>query len=203
MRAYRLTFYVFAALVCGSVTIASAQAPPALSNDADTKEVAAYKLTMAAINKVDRAMRTAFVEMKKDPRFQERITLETELTTLRKKDEPTEAEQKRIEELEAKKEQLEASDPLQLNDAKNLDEMEAAIRKFPPLANALQQEGMTPREYSVLLMAMVQAAFAGGMQKSGMLKELPPGINAENVKFVLDHQAELQKMQQEWQTLGK
>src|SRR5688500_8512426 len=68
--------------------------------DADMKELASYTLTLETLNKVDRAMRAAFVEMKKDPRFAEAAKLEAELKALKKKEEPTEADEKRQEELE-------------------------------------------------------------------------------------------------------
>jgi hypothetical protein len=44
---------------------------------------------------------------------------------------------------------------------------------------------------------MIGASFAAGMQKAGMLKELPKEVNAENVKVILEHEAELQKLQEE------
>jgi len=40
------------------------------------------------------------------------------------------------------------------------------------------------------------------LKKSGALKTLPPGVNAENVQFVLDHEAEIQRLQQSWASLG-
>jgi hypothetical protein len=182
----RLLCFVLANLAFVSAGRAATQAVPSISNEPDAKELAAYHLTMDGVNKIDRVTRTMIVEMKKDP-----------------KDEPTDAERKQIEELEAKRSQLGDLDPSLLNDAKSLSEMEAAIGKFPPLAAALRQEGMAPREYATFMMAMVQAVLAAGMQKAGLVKALPEGINGENVKFVLDHQAELRKLQQQWEALGK
>ena len=63
---------------------------------------------------------------------------------------------------------------------------------------ALQREGLTPREYSKFLLAMFQASFAAGMQKSGLLKTTPDGTNPANIKWILDHEAELTAMQKAW-----
>ena len=80
--------------------------------------------------------------------------------------------------------------------------MEAGIKKLPPLANALQKNGISPHEYATFTMALLQAEMAAGLKKSGQLKSLPPGVNADNVQFVLDHDAEIQRIQQSWATLG-
>jgi hypothetical protein len=89
------------------------------------------------------------------------------------------------------------------NDAKTLDEMEKAVRQEPLLSGALAKAGMPPREFAKFTFAMVGASLAAGMQKAGMLKELPKEVNAENVKFILEHEAELQKLQQEMKGLEK
>ena len=52
------------------------------------------------------------------------------------------------------------------------------------------------------MMALVQASIAAGFKKSGMLKELPAGVNPENVKFVEEHEAELRAMQEKLNKLG-
>jgi hypothetical protein len=81
--------------------------------------------------------------------------------------------------------------------------MEARMRKYPPLVQALQREGIAPREYAKFWLAFIQAMFAQGFQKSGLIKELPKDINADNVKFVADHAAEIEAMQKELEALGK
>jgi hypothetical protein len=176
-----------------------------IQNDADAQEVASYRLTMEAVNKMKVAWRAAAEEARKDPKYQELGRLESELETLRKKDEPNEAEQARIEELSTKQEQLktELEGPGLFNDANTLNEMEAAVRKQPVLSVALAKAGMPPREFAKFTFAMVGAAFAAGMQKSGMLKELPKEVNPDNVKFILDHEVEFQKLQEEMKGLEK
>jgi hypothetical protein len=170
-----------------------------VQNDADAKEIASYRLTMDAVNKMAVAMRAAAEEAKKDPTYQEVDRVKTELEALRKKEEPSEAEQARIEELSTRQAALEQQieGPGLFNNANTLDDMEKAVRRQPLLSGALAKAGMSPREFAKFTSAMVAASFAAGMQKSGMLKELPKDVNADNVKFIIEHEAELQKLQQE------
>jgi hypothetical protein len=160
---------------------------------------------MEAVNKMAAAMRFAAEEAKKNPKYQELGRLETELEALKKKEEPTEAEQARIEELSAKHDELEKEieGPGLFNDANTLDEMEKAVRNEPLLSGALAKAGMPPREFAKFTFAMVGAAFAAGAQKAGMLKETPKGVNPDNVKFIIEHEAELQKLQEDLKGLGK
>ena len=171
--------------------------------DADMKELASYTLTLETLNKVDRAMRAMFVEIKKDPRFAESMKIEAELKALKKKEEPTEADDKRIEELEQRREALKDKDAMNMGNAQTLAEMAASIEKFPPMMAGLRAAGLTAREYSKFTMAMLQAGMAAGLQKAGMLKEIPAGTNPANVKFMIDHEEEFKKMQAAWEGLGK
>ena len=188
---------------CCVLAITLSLAAPALQTrgpaDADLKELSSYTLTMETLNKVDRAMRAMMAEMRKDPKVQEIERLKAELTALKKKDETTEEEDRRMETLGLRIEELESdANPLRLNDAGTISEMAAGIQKEPRLAAALQREGLTPREFSKFMLAMLQAGFAAGMQKAGLLKTTPEGTNPANIKWVLEHEAELQKLQQSW-----
>lgn len=165
--------------------------------DADMKELATYTLTMETLNKVDRATRAMMADIKNDPRYIEEQKLKTEMDALRKKDEPTDADQKKIEELEAKLEALESRNSLNVADANTIDEMAARFQKEPIMVNALKREGLTAREYSKFLLASLQAGVAAAVQKMGA-KELPAGTNPANVKFMIEHEAEFKKMQQAW-----
>lgn len=80
-------------------------------NDPDMRELQSYRLTMAAVRQVDAATMAMMAEMKKDPKYQEYLKLEAEISALEKKGAPTEAEQKLaadIEALESKGEWTEA-----------------------------------------------------------------------------------------------
>jgi hypothetical protein len=174
------------------------------AGDPDYREIAAYRLTLDATAKVLRVTHAMVEELRKDPRVQERIQLESELTALERKEAPIPAEVTRIDDLRARREALDKEEvqPKALSQAQTLREMEAAVKQYQPLSRPLAQERMTPREFGKFFLALIQASLAASLQQAGMLKELPPDVSRENVQFVLEHQEELQKIQQEFQTLG-
>ena len=184
-------------------------APPQAAKstgNADLKELSTYVLSMDTLKKVDRAMRSFAAEMKKDPKFQEAMKLEADIKALEKKfeeTEPSEADQKRLADMEAKLEALKDDDSLNMNDAQSISDMAAKIQKYPPMMAALQREGLSAREYAKFTMAMLQAGLAAGFQKAGLLKELPEGTNPANVKWIIENEAELAKLQQAWGALMK
>ena len=194
---------IVALLVISMVSGLAAQG--ARPSDADLKEIANYKLTMETVEKVKVATRAMITEIKKDPKYQQLLKLEAEIDALEKKDPRTEADDEKLAALNEEKEKLEsASDgPLSLGQANSLSEMEANIRKSPPIANALQSAGISPREYATFMMAMIQASMVAGFKKAGMMKELPKDVNPENVKFIEEHEAELKAMQAEFEKLAK
>jgi hypothetical protein len=194
-----------------SLTAGTAAQMPGLS-PADSKELASYRLTMETVKKVHGAMRSVMNEMKKDPKYQALMKIEAEIEALQKKDELTDAESDRLgklmEQRDAQKEALDDSQQQGINlaNAKTLSEMEAQIQGHPQAMAALNQAGLSPREFSKFMMVMVMSAMVAGFQKSGMLKEVPKElkeIHPDNVKFVLDNQAELEAMQKELAALGK
>jgi predicted RNase H-like nuclease (RuvC/YqgF family) len=187
---------------------------------AGEKELAAYKLTMPTLNKVVAAMRSMAQEMKQDPKFQQALKIdeqiqgvEAQIAKLEAKTEMTEADTKKVEalneqleKLQAQKEQLEQSansaDSSDTN-PKTLTEMEQSIRKVPPLARALEREGLPPREFSKFMLAMLQAGMVYGFSQGKVdYAKLPPGVNADNVKFIEAHKAELDSLQHEFEALN-
>lgn len=181
-----------------ALSVVPFQAAPKIVADPDLREMSTYTLTMDAVNKVARINQALVAAMKQDPKFAEQAKLKKELEALRKKDETTDAEDKRMEEIESRLSTLEDQNDsgFNLNNAKDLNEMAAKIQAFPPLMNALRKEGMSARDYSKFMLAMIQAGFTAGLQKQGLLKTMPEGVNPANVKFVLDHEAELKKLQE-------
>jgi hypothetical protein len=180
---------------------------------ADSKELASYRLTMDTAKKVFGAMRLVMVEMKKDPKVQALMKLEAEIEALQKKEELTDAESARLEKLrEQRDEQEEAVDDTVLTTegmkkADSLDAMEAEIKRQPKAAAVLAQAGVSPREYAKFTMAWVMAGMIAGFQKSGMIKDLPKELGAsihpENIKFMEEHGAELERMAKELEALSK
>jgi len=153
-------------------------------------------------------MRAVMQEMTRDPKFQALQKTKNEIAVLSKKDELTDAESDRLDKLqtlaEEQEEALASSAGMDMNSAQNLNDMEAAIKRNPRFLAALTAAGLTPREYSKYMLATLMAGMIAGFQKSGMLKDLPKElkeVNPENVKFMIEHEAELAAMQKEMQQL--
>lgn len=199
-RLPRLILAVFLSTFVGAGP-AAAQPPSA---DPDIKELSSYRLTKPTLDKVVNVNRAMVRAMMQDPRYEAAMKLEAAVEALGSKGALTDEEADRLEELEAKQDEMadDIDNPLG-GDSKTLAEMEARIKKFPPLMQALQKEGLTAREYGKFWMAFIQAAFAQGFQKAGMLKELPPDINPENVRFIEEHAAEIAALQKEFEALER
>jgi hypothetical protein len=189
-------------MACGLLAIAlAAGAGAAAVQDADEKELAAYRLTREGLDRYAAVMKALLVEMKTDPRFAEIAKIQAAIDRLQDKDELTAADEKRLEELEAKLEQLEAATALSLDDG-SLADLEAQIRKNPAMTAALKTGGMAPREYAKFSIVLFQASMAVGMKRAGLLKELPKEIAAENVRFVEQHEKELEVLQRQLEALS-
>ncbi len=189
-------------LVAAAVVSVAAPAPQAATG-ADSREIASYRLSMAVVNQVAAATRAMVAELKRDPQFQEVAEVNGEIKALEAKPETTEAEDARLETLKARKEEL--SDALKgpsIGDADSLTEMEAQIRKVPPLMAGLRSANMSPRDYAKFMLASLQAGMVAGLKKQGMLKEIPKDVSVENVQFMEAHEAELQALQKELSALG-
>lgn len=174
--------------------------------DADAKELKAYTLTTAALKQFAAATRGMIAAAKADPRFAEVMKLEAEVETLEAKEEPTDADSERLEKLREQLEALKEKLPrVNIADAqlKTLSDVENAIRREPLMAKALQSAGMSPRDYAKFALAFFQAAMIHGMQKSGLVKEIPKDlqatVNLENIKFIEANQSEINALMSEFQ----
>ena len=189
----------------------AANAQSAGLSAADSKELAAYRLTMDTTKKVYELIRGVMQEMAADPKVQALQKTKAEIEALSKKEELTDAESARLEKLQVQAEQQEgaldqATEGMNLNNAKDLNEMEAAIKANPRFMGALSKAGLTPRDYSKYILASMMAGMVASLQKSGTIKEMPKelqAVNPENVKFILEHEAELGAMQKEMEKLEK
>jgi hypothetical protein len=199
-----------ASMIVSLISGLTAQSPG--FSAADSKELASYRLTMETTQKVGAMFRSVMQEMAGDPKFQALQKTKREIEVLSKKDELTDADSERLETLQAQAEQQEdalkqATDGgLNLGSAKDLNEMEAAMKANPRLMSALGKAGLTPREYSKYMLASLMAGMVARFQKSGAIKELPPDlkeVNPDNVKFMQEHEAELTAMQKEMEALDK
>ena len=191
------------------ISLASAASAQSLSA-ADTKELASYRLTMETTKKIYALFRAIGQEMASDPKVQALQKTKAEIAALSKKDELTDAESERLEKLEMQAEQQEEAleaemGSTNMSNAQSLNQMEAAIKANPRFTAAISKVGLTPREYAKWTLASLMAGMVAGFQKSGVLKELPKDlkeVNPENVKFILEHEAELNAMRAEME-MGK
>ena len=207
-------------LVCACVVV-TATSGFAQGASADEKELAAYTLTMPTLNKAVAVMRSMAKEMMQDPKDQQAMKIEkqiegveAEVAKLEAKNEMTEAEGKKLdalnaqlEKLQLQKDQIEETidtdNPMSSN-PKTLTEMEQNIGKVPVFTRALEREGLSPREYSKFMLALLQAGMVHGLAQGKVdYSKLPPGVNADNVKFIDEHKAELEALQKEFESLGR
>jgi hypothetical protein len=160
--------------------------------NADVKELEQYRLTIETLRKVDLASQAIAKSMETDPLIKKWQDAKREAEALEKKEELTPADERRLEQLQVVIE----SKPYETDGrTETLSEMAAAFAKIPPIASALQANGMTPREFAKFIMAMGTSAMVRAFQKAGATNQpLPPGVNAENVKFVADHEADIQRI---------
>jgi hypothetical protein len=173
----------------------------------DEAELKAYRLSMEKIRKFAAAGEAMVKAIEADPRFKATAALKKEIEALQNKDELTAAEEKRLDDLRAKLEAEEAKNDGQENDnnAQSLDDMARRIEKIPALAAAIRSAGLTPREYSLLSLATMQAMMAHGFQKASGGKELPKEIAAtvlaDNIKFIADNEAEIMRIMERLKAL--
>lgn len=83
-------------------------------------------------------------------------------------------------------------------DTKSIDETVQKLEKYPQAVAAIRSSGLTPHEYVVCLMTMIQATMAVGLKKSGTYKDYPPAmlkvVSKANLDYTEQHWDEIQKM---------
>jgi septal ring factor EnvC (AmiA/AmiB activator) len=183
------------------LTLALIAPNEASAQSADEKALASYRLNMATVRKVAAATQAFAAEQAKDPKMQELTKLRAEIKTLEDKDERTDAESEKLEKLREREEALEETmargeDANETNNSQSLADMETSIKKMPQAVAILAREGITPREYTLCMMALLQAAMVEGFsQGTADLSKLPAGVNPDNVRFVRENKAELEALQ--------
>ena len=201
----RVLVAAFATLALTAPAATSAHAQGASEKDA--AELKSYRLTMDGIRKLSAAGEAMGKAIAADPRFKAEQALRQEIAALEKKDELTEAESKRLEDLQEKLEEMEEKNDKGNKNAETIDEMAKQIESEPVMANAIRSAGLTPREYSVLSLVTFQAMMVHGMQKQYGSKELPKEVAgtvlADNIKFVADNEAEINRLLEKLKTEKK
>lgn len=81
-----------------------------------------------------------------------------------------------------------------------IDDMARKIAAQPVMAAAVRDAGLTPREYALLIMSMVQSGMAGAVMKmrpeanqDSLAREMK--ANPANVRFMMEHEAEIRQKQ--------
>jgi hypothetical protein len=79
----------------------------------------------------------------------------------------------------------------------SLDQLAAKIQKYPPVVAVLKKDGLTPREYIVVTMTLIQASLAVGLKKAGTYKDYPPKmlelVSQTNLTFLEKNWDDVQK----------
>jgi hypothetical protein len=174
-------------------------------DDRDMAELSAYRLNMATLQKVVVATQAFAQAMQNDPRFTRYAAAEKELKALRGKDEPSEADEKRIEALERELENSKLESTDHANGGDSIADMERSMASVAHMSDPLAKAGLSSREYAKFTLAMLQAGMVAAMKKSGTIKTIPPetGVSAENVQFMIDHEKEIAELTRQMQALGK
>jgi hypothetical protein len=165
------------------------------AQDADTREVLAYRLTMPKL----RQLNQVFLELQRqraaDPAWQALQKKKQELAALGEKDELSDAEQDRMARLEAEIEELEQADEMPEDQEQSLSAMAERLASDPRAAAALKKAGLAPREAATMSLALFQAAFTVGLLDSGTITSVPKDASAENVKFYQANRAEIEALE--------
>jgi hypothetical protein len=78
--------------------------------------------------------------------------------------------------------------------AGGFDAVEKAMNGCPPMAAALKTAGMKPREFMMVMFALMEVFTAVDLKKNGTIKQYPSSISPENVAFVEQNFDKLQSM---------
>lgn len=168
-----------------------APTPAAAQADPDTREVVAYQLTMPKLRQLNQAFAELLREQESDPAYQALAKKKRELAALSEKDELTDAEAERLAQLEDEISRAEEAGDEGGEADQSLSAMAARMAADPRVAGALRRAGLAPREAAVMQLALIQAAFAAELLKSGTIKEVPKDVSAANVKFYQANEAEI------------
>ena len=161
------------------------------AQSADDKELLQYRLTPEVLSKVDALAKAYAANLAKDPAVKRRLDARREIAALEKKDELTEAEEKRLQQLEV----IVGDQGMDPGiDGGSLTQIAAQFGKIPAMAAALKSTGVLPRDLAKFTVTATQAALVVGLGA----KNLPPGLAPENVKFAAANRAELERIMRQF-----
>lgn len=184
-------------LALATLLMALAPAPAAAqanTADADTREVQAYRLTMPKLKQLNQAMADLRRQQDADPAYRRVLNMKKELAALGEKDELTEADRDRMDQLERDIGEAEVAEDEGREEDQSLNAMAQRMAADPRVAGALKRAGLAPREAATMQLSLIQVAFAVGMQESGAIKEIPKDVNPENVRFYKANRAAIEAL---------
>ncbi|MEO6802298.1 MAG: hypothetical protein ABI197_03525 [Granulicella sp.] len=77
-------------------------------------------------------------------------------------------------------------------------EVERRITAYPQLVAIFTQHGLTPHEFIVVELTLVQSAFAFAAQQAGEKLSANNHVNPANIAFIAEHKAELEALQKKY-----
>lgn len=161
----------------------------ATGQSADDRELMQYRLTPEVLSKAESVAQAFAANVEKDPRMKRRLDAQREIAVLEAKDDLTEAEQARLDQLQG----IVGNEPIDLGiNGGSLAEISAQLAKIPAMSAALKTAGMAPRDMAKFVVTAVQAAMISGLQSAGM--PVPAGAAGENVRFVAANQAAIERI---------
>ncbi len=86
---------------------------------------------------------------------------------------------------------------------RSMAEVTNLIEGEPQLRRAIEESGLTVRDYMLISLAFMQSMMAYEFQRQGYIQELPPEVSPENVAFIRDNEQQLQPLLQELNQLGE
>lgn len=180
-----------------TLLMALAPAPAAAqggTDAADTREVQAYRLSMPKLTLLNQAIEDALRQRESDPAYKGLRSKKQELARLGEKENPTDADQERMAELEEEiREAEEAADGPEDAD-QSLSGMARRMAADPIVSGALRRAGLAPREAATMQLALIQVALAVGMKEAGHIKEIPKDVNPDNVRFYQANRAAIEAL---------
>lgn len=193
---------------CLVLAVAASAAAPvrAQTLSPDEKELAAYRLTMPAVKKAAAAMAAIAQAMAQDPKAKELARVEAEIEVLDNKDDLSEAELARLETLRERRDALEqeGDDATDLGTAESISDMEARLKTFPAASRILAAQGLAPREFAKIILALFQASLIQGLSQGKVdFAKLPAGVNPDNIRFVQQNEKELAALQAQMSAAGE
>ena len=195
------TLVTLTSIACSTVLLAASTAAAQSAGrkaqtDPDTAELAAYRLTTATLQKVVVATQALAQTMQDDPQFKRQAAAEKELKALRAKEEPSDADEERIEALERQIAEAKHAQSSGKHNVETISDMERSIAAVPHMSEALAKAGLSAREFSKFSLVMLQAGMVAAMKKAGAISAIPPEIRVapENIQFMVDHEKEITEL---------